>query len=265
MSQDADHASHPPASPQVVTLCRYPVKGLSAETLPSVRLTAGEAMPFDRIYAIENGAGRFDPMQPKFLPKVNFLMLMRHERLAALKTSFDVNSHVLTILRDGRQVARGALNTWIGRQLVEQFFAAYMKSELKGPARIVSAEDFHFGNIPQKALHLVNLATVRDLSRIVGTPLDPLRFRANIYFDGVPPWQELKWVGRKVDVGAVQLDVFEPTNRCDAVNVNPENGQRDAAIPPTLKRVLGHVDLGVYAQVTAGGDVSPGDSISIRE
>jgi uncharacterized protein YcbX len=265
MSQNSDQTAGASASPRVITLCRYPVKGLSAETLPSVKLTAGEAVPFDRAYAIENGAGRFDPARPKFLPKINFLMLMRHERLAALQTSFDEASHALTILRDGKRVARGALNTWIGRQMIEQFFAAYMKSELKGPPRIVSADGFHFGNIPQKALHLVNLATVRDLSRIVGMPLDPLRFRANVYFDGLAPWRELQWVGRTLQAGAVRLSVFEATNRCDAVNVNPITAQRDTAILPTLKRVFGHVDLGVYAQVATGGTLSSGDAIAICE
>jgi uncharacterized protein YcbX len=250
-------------SPTVVSLHRYPVKGLSAEQLPSATLAAGEAMAFDRAYAIENGAGRFDGIHPKFLPKVNFLMLMRHERLAALETVFDEASCTLIIRRDGRKVAKGALNTWLGRQMLEQFFAAYMKSELKGPPRIVSADGFHFGNIPQKALHLVNLATVRDLARIMGAPLDPLRFRANVYFDGIAPWEELSWVGQSLQMGAARLDVFERTNRCDAVNVNPHTAQRDAAIPPTLKRSFGHVDLGVYVQVSQGGDVKPGDSITI--
>ena len=42
-------------------LYRYPVKGLTPEPLERVRLTAGETLPFDRAYAIENGPGRFDP------------------------------------------------------------------------------------------------------------------------------------------------------------------------------------------------------------
>ena len=82
-------------------------------------------MPFDRVYAIENGPGRFDPDNPRPLPKVAFLMLMRNARLAALETEFDADEQTLTIRRDGRQVARGALGTRIGRQMIEQFFAAY--------------------------------------------------------------------------------------------------------------------------------------------
>ena len=37
---------------------------------------------------------------------------------------------------------------------------------------------------------LINLATVRDVERIVGAPVDPLRFRANLYFEGAEAWAE---------------------------------------------------------------------------
>ena len=47
--------------PRVSALYRYPVKGLSPEPLARASLIAGDALPFDRAYAIENGSGRFDP------------------------------------------------------------------------------------------------------------------------------------------------------------------------------------------------------------
>jgi uncharacterized protein len=246
---------------QVVSLYRYPVKGLSPQPLPLLRLKVGGTVPFDRAYAIENGPGRFDPDNPRHLPKVNFLMLMRDERLAALSTEFDEAAEILTIKRDGKQVARGQLSTKLGRQMLEQFFAAYMKEELKGPPRIVSAPEHSFSDVAAKCLHLVNLATVRDLERTVETELDPLRFRANLYFDGADPWQEKNWLGRVLQAGPVRLKVFKETARCDATNVNPATAQRDTAIPPTLQRTYGHTCLGIYAQVLNDGDIQPGDQL----
>ena len=73
-----------PNNPHLARLYRYPVKGLSPERLDRVEVTSGETLPFDRAYAIENGPGRFDAAAPRHLPKVNFLMLMRDERLATL-------------------------------------------------------------------------------------------------------------------------------------------------------------------------------------
>ncbi len=74
------------SGPRISGLYRYPVKGLSPAALENVLLTAGKTAPFDRAYAIENGPGRFDPEHPAHLPKINFVMLMRNERLATLET-----------------------------------------------------------------------------------------------------------------------------------------------------------------------------------
>jgi len=242
-------------------LYRYPVKGMSPEPLESVRLEPGETIPFDRAYAIENGPGRFDPQAPRHLPKINFLMLMRDERLAALETRFDADTQVLTIFRDGKQVARGDLSTKLGRQMIEQFIAGYMPGELKGAPRIVTAPGHSFSDVAEKCLHLVNLETVRELARELGTDLDPLRFRANVYFDGLEPWAESRWLDRQIHVGGAMLEVFALTPRCAATDVNPQTATRDTSIPPDMLRMYGHNDLGFYAKVIESGEVRAGDEI----
>ncbi len=191
---------------EVVSLYRYPIKGLSPQKLDRVSLKIGETVPGDRAYAIENGPGRFDPENPRYLPKINFLMLMRNERLAALNTEFDEATQMLTVSRGGKQVTQGALTTKLGRQIIEQFIAGYMKGELKGPPRIVSAPGHSFSDMAAKCLHIVNLATVRDLEGVVGKPLNPLRFRANIYFDGAEPWQEKQWLERHLSIGGATIE-----------------------------------------------------------
>jgi uncharacterized protein len=247
----------------VAALYRYPVKGLTPETLQSAALEQGGTMPWDRAFAIENGPGRFDPEAPRHLPKTHFLMLMRDERLATLRSRFDDETRTLTILRDGRQVARGNLETPIGRQLIEQFVAAYMKDSLRGAPKIVSASGHTFSDMPARCVHLVNLASVRDLERITGKPLDPLRFRPNIVLEGVPAWEELRWLDRKLTTGSLELTVFHRTRRCDATNVDPATGARDMAIPAVLQRTFGHADFGIYAKVTAAGDISVGAPLTL--
>src|SRR5689334_1126669 len=111
--------------PIIQAIYRYPVKGLSPQALPQVHLAAGLPLPCDRLYAIENGPSDFDPDDPAYLPKIRFLMLMRNERLAALRTHFDDHSHILTIHTDGREAAKGGLRTQQGRADIERFFASY--------------------------------------------------------------------------------------------------------------------------------------------
>ncbi|MBS0242287.1 MAG: MOSC domain-containing protein [Proteobacteria bacterium] len=247
---------------EIVGLYRYPVKGLSAESLDHVALDVGKTFPHDRAYAIENGAGRFDPDDPKYLPKIHFLMLMRDERLATLSTQFDDTTDTLTVLRDGRQVARGNLTTPIGRKLIEQFFAAYMKGELRGAPKVVSAPDHSFSDVAAKCVHIVNLASLRELERVTGRKLSPIRFRPNVVIDGVPPWEEFNWLGREIDLGSVRLKVFKRTQRCDATNVDPATGAREGSIPAELQRTWGHADFGVYAKVISAGELKIGDGIA---
>jgi uncharacterized protein YcbX len=110
-------------------------------------------------------------------------------------------------------------------------------------------------------VHIVNLATVRELERVLGRAVDPLRFRANVYVDGSAPWAELGWVDKDIGIGGARLKVLDRTERCEATNVDPNTGSRDMAIPAALLRTWGHQDFGVYAKVVAGAVVSVGDAV----
>ena len=252
-----------PALPIIAKLVHYPVKGLSGLSKERAALTAGEGMPLDRVYAIENGSHRFDAQNPKWFSKMHYLQLIRNERLASLALAFDEESHVLALLRHGKQVAKGPLKTKLGRQIIEQFLASYLKADLNGPPRIVCAEGHRFTDIAAKALHIVNLESVRDVGRVIGIDLDPLRFRANVYLEGVPAWQERGWLGKTIVCGDAHLKVFDETGRCEATSVDPETAQRGKSIPAALLRTWGHDKLGLYAKVVRSGVISNGDTASL--
>lgn len=246
---------------RIVALYRYPVKALSPERLDRVTLTAGATMPFDRAYAIENGPGRFDPEAPQHLPKVTFITLMRNARAATLDTTFDDATETLTIGRGGKQVARGQLTSKLGRSLIEQFLAAYLKDELRGAPRIVFAPGHSFSDVKDKCLHIINLASLRELERAAGRALDPLRFRPNVVIDGLPPWAEFDWDMKDLALGEARVQGLGRTQRCAATNVDPATANRDIDLPALLQRTWGHDDFGFYARVTAGGGVATGDGI----
>jgi uncharacterized protein len=249
--------------PRIVSLVKYPVKGMSGIPMPRVILKAGEGIPLDRAYAIENGGRKFDSQNPKWLAKTSFLQLMQHERLARLTLSFNEADGLLTLFRDGQQVVKGALETKLGRQMIEQFLAAYMKADLRGPPHIVSAPGHSFTDIAEKALHIVNLESVRDLSRMAGMELDPLRFRANIYFEGLPAWEERRWCGKIIACGDAKLKVFEETSRCEAASVDPKTALRGLSLPALLLRNWGHSNFGLYAKVLSDGEAATGGSITV--
>src|ERR1051326_3155674 len=236
--------------PTIAAIYRYPIKGLGPGRLESAELVPGQTIAGDRLYAIENGPSGFDPAQPAYLPKSRFLMLMRNGRLAALRTAFDQATHTLAITADGREAARGDLRTREGRAAIEQFFAAFCVDELRGPPGVLQAPGHSFSDVARKVVSIINLASVAELEAILGVPVNPLRFRANVYVQGWPAWAELDLVGREISVGkSARLKVVKRIVRCAATNVDPDTGVRDLAIPDTLMRNLGHTDCGIYAEV----------------
>jgi hypothetical protein len=102
---------------------------------------------------------------------------------------------------------------------------------------------------------------VRELERTTGRPVNPLRFRANIYLDGVEPWAELSWLDKEIGIGPARLTVFARTQRCEATNVDPDTGARDMAIPAHLIRTWSHQDFGIYAKVMMGGEIAIGSPV----
>jgi len=245
----------------IQSIYRYPVKGLSPQALPRVSLSAGGTLPADRAYAIENGPTGFDPANPAYFPKQRFLMLMRNERLAALQTDYDEATHTLTIRHDARVAASGDLGTAEGRAAVEAFFADYCRDELRGPPKVLFGDGHSFSDVAKKVVSIINLASVRAIAQVIGRPVDPLRFRANLYVEGWPAWSEFDLLGKPIAIGKARAKVVKRIVRCAATNVDPVTAARDMEIPQTLQQSFGHGDCGIYAAVTDDGEIAIGDAI----
>jgi uncharacterized protein YcbX len=249
-------------SATIKSLYRYPVKGLSPQALPRITLAPGQTVPADRLYAIENGPVGFDPAKPAYFPKQRFLMLMKNERLAVLRTYYDEANHTLTVHLSGQETARGDLRTDGGRAAIERFFATYCADELRGPPKVLYGDGHSFSDVAKKVVSIINLASVAELETVIGSPVDPLRFRANLYVTGWPAWHEFDLLNRTLSVGGARLKVVKRIVRCAATNVDPQTGIRDLTIPQTLMQTFDHMDCGVYAEVIGAGEIAAGDTIN---
>src|ERR1700758_698191 len=143
----------------IAGLYRYPIKGLTPEPLQKVSLATGQTVPADRRYAIENGPSGFDPAAPAWRAKTQYLMLMRNERLAALRSHFEEASNLLTIRKDGEMVAQGDLETAEGRAAIERYFAQNFRSELQGPPRLLSGGGHSFSDVARRVVSIINLSS----------------------------------------------------------------------------------------------------------
>jgi uncharacterized protein YcbX len=256
------------------SIYRYPVKGLSAEKLDRVGLQVGECLPHDRRFAIALATTEFDPAHPRWLQKTHFIMLMRDAALARLSTSFDPHSGMLSIADDDQVLLQASLTEPAGCRRIARFFNEFMGSSTKGnavvgPLRVVEAPGHAFGDArpkpnaaTDKYVSLINLGSIRDLEDRIRIAVDPIRFRANVYFDGPPAWSEQGWMERAITIGAARLRVIAPITRCAATEVNPQTAERDIAMVAELMRHFGHNLMGVYAEVVGAGDIAIGDRIT---
>lgn len=240
---------------------RYPVKGLSPEPLERVVVTPGETLPMDRAFALALGDTTFDPRQPEYLHKTKFAMLARNEKLAALRTRYDDASGTLHVAHGGRKVLAVDLKTPEGAARLEDYLTDYLGKQARGRLKLVHAPGHSFSDVAMKCISIINLASVRALEAEIGTAIDPLRFRANFYIEKLDPWREFDWLGQTIRLGSAQAVVEKRIERCAATNVNPATAQRDLNILRSLHKAFGHTELGVYARITMGGEIAPGDRI----
>ncbi len=180
----------------------------------------------------------------------------------ALRTDYDEQSHTLTVQSEGREAAHGDLRTAEGRAAVEGFFAKHCADELRGPPKVLFGEGHSFSDVAKKVVSIINLASVAAVENAVGRPVNPLRFRGNLYVAGWPAWHEFDLLDTEIAVGdSARLKVVKRIQRCAATDVDPDTGIRDLTIPKTLLQTFDHTDCGVYAEVGAAGDIAVGDTL----
>ncbi|WP_424139288.1 MOSC domain-containing protein [Roseomonas chloroacetimidivorans] len=255
---------------RVERLYRYPVKGLTAESLEEVLLSPGETIPHDRRFALAQGDAPFDEAEPRFLPKQNFACMMKNGKVVLVRAAFDPRHGTLFLAAEGHPPLSAPTGTPEGKAKIGDWLIRFLGDEARygtaedgspRPPRFTEAPGHAFTDQRQKGVSLINLASLEALEAAIGRRLHPLRFRANIYFSGLPAWAEHDWVGQEVLVGGARLSIFKRTMRCPATQVDLETGERDVDVPRLLREHFGHADLGVHATVLEGGRLAVGDAL----
>lgn len=244
-------------------LYRYPVKGLTAEALEAAEVEAAGCIPWDRAFALAQGDADFDPARPRWLQKSNFMCQMKNARIAALFSFFEPRTGILAIRAPDGSAAVENVLTEAGRERIGAFLSGYLGEEARGEPRFHHIADHSFCDQPTKVVSLINLASLRDFEQRLGAKRHRRRFRANVWFSGAAAWSERAWVGRQLQIGGAVLRVKKPINRCAATEVNPETAERDADPVGELRRLYGHSELGVHAEVIEGGRFAVGDAIEV--
>ncbi|MDZ4318428.1 MAG: MOSC domain-containing protein, partial [Phenylobacterium sp.] len=183
---------------------------------------------------------------------------------ARARTASDEATGVFSCAAEGRPDFAGDLRTDEGRAGLEAWLTDLLGEDLSGPLRVVEGPGaYRFMDSRSGYVSIVNLASVRDLEAKLGVPVDPLRFRANLYVEGWPAWVENDWTGRTLTLGEATAQVLKPIVRCAATHVDPVTAERDIELVKALFDHYGHMFCGIYLNVTQSGRVAEGDVLAM--
>lgn len=240
-------------------LWRHPIKGHGAEPLQAVSLAAGRTLPWDRTWAVAHEAAKTDGAA--WAPCANFSRGAKAPQLMAIRARLDEDAETVTLTHPDRPDLTFAPDREAAAFLA--WVAPLMPADRAASARIVRVPGRGMTDSEFPSVSLIGTASLRALSDAVGRDLSPLRFRANFWIEGLAPWEEFDWIGRRLRLGEAELEVRERIGRCKATMANPDTGRIDADTLATLENSWGHTDLGVYAEVVAPGRVAQGDRLEL--
>ncbi len=118
-----------------------------------------------------------------------------------------------------------------------------------------------------RPVSIFSTQTVQQLSKELGTSLDPRRFRANLYLDlpSAPGFGEQALVGRSLRIGPkAVVHILERDPRCKMITLNPDTGESD---PNILRQIAQAHDstAGVYCAVLVEGTLRKADPVELLD
>ena len=244
----------------LAAIYRHPIKSLGEEALDEVTLRAGQAIPHDRTWAIAHG-GAWDPENPAWMGgSAKMVSTTYVPRLSQMKTRFEEATGSVHLSHPDL----GELSVQPSDPLHHTVLTGWIEPLLEGmgrvgPFHVCEAPGVAFTDFEDTHLSIATDNSLRALSEHIGQPLEHIRFRMNLWLEGPAPWSELEWVGQEIEIGETRLSIIGRDARCNTTNANPSTGKRDTQIPAYLRKTFGHMDFGVYAQVTRGGTIRAGD------
>ena len=160
---------------------------------------------------------------------------MHMPQIARLKVNYNELDRKMKIESEGKVIVNENVDT--AREIIEKKFTDYVlstDSELikKFPERfpflLVGGDDGNnFHDTASGGVTLHSQESLEDLKKITGFDLSHTRFRTNIIIEDSEPWNELNWIGKKININQNNFVVEKAVPRCLAINCNPETGERD--------------------------------------
>lgn len=248
------------ADARVSGLWRHPVKSHGSEPVTAAEFSAGQTMPWDRVWAIAHEASRVEGPEIGWVPCVNFSRGAKSPGLMAIRARTDEAAGTITFIHPGAEPLTANPDDPQDAARLIAWVTPLASPDRARPVRVVRAKRNGMTDSAFPSVSILNRASLSALSKKVGQDLAEERFRGNIWLEGLEAWEEFALLGREIRIGDAVFLVRERITRCMATTANPSTGEIDADTLGALEASWRHRDFGVYAEVTKGGRVAVGDA-----
>jgi uncharacterized protein len=261
---------------RVAALYRYPVKGFTPEECETLTIVDGGRVAGDRVLGVRFGNAAISGNA--WGTKHEFVALVNTPGLARLQLRFDQKKRRLRITSRNEVVVDEALDDGGRKRIaaaIEDYVLNLAENPLSShpdrlPLRIVG--DGITPRYQDDQSGFVTLHSRESLAALASTANSPdlseHRFRSNIAIEGVEAWEEQTWVGRKIRIGEVDVEVVSPKGRCLATHANPLTGERDLPIMKILLKAFARETPTFAIAMTTrrpGGMIHIGDKVTFND
>lgn len=252
-------------TPHLHEIWRHPIKSHGREVLTHVKLSAGETMPWDRRWAVAHEMAAFDMENPEWAACGNFSRAAKAPRLQAISARVNLGRGEVTLSHPTlRDITIDPDKPGDAMDFI-QWVMPISPGNRALPSRIVRVPKRGMTDTDFPSISIINLASHAEVAARLGQEISPLRWRANLILNGLEPWEERAWIGKRIRVGRAELEIRENIVRCLATAASTRTGERDADTLGALEAGWGHKEFGVYAVVTKTGDIRQADSVEVLE
>lgn len=243
---------------RLAQIYRHPIKAYGREPLASVRLSAGQGLPFDREWAVAHEAAK---LVSGWNPCMNFTRGAKAPALMAVTAQLDEAARRVTLSHPTAGEIGIAPDDPADQARLLAWADPLIPAGRARPSAVVRG-GVAMTDSDYPSVSILSLASLADLGARMGMELSVHRWRANLWLDGAAPWAEWGWIGQRFRLGGAVLEVVERITRCVATTVDPETGTVAGNTLGALESGFGHQDFGVFARVIEGGTIAPGQDWS---
>jgi len=253
---------------RVANIWRHPIKAHGVEALTSTCLKVGETLPYDRHWAVTDANARLGKNAETWAPCINFSRGAKSPALmaitATLETRVDGESRIrLTLRHPDRPDLNFNPDLPDDTARFLQWVAPLVNPDRPFATGIIPTTGRGMTDTNYASVSILSRSSLGALTQAAGQPLSQVRWRGNIWLEGLKPWAETEMIGKTIKIGKTILRVVEPIGRCRATSADPTTGQIDIDTLGLLRRLRGNTQFGVYAEVLTGGPLALGDPMTV--